>query len=60
MVSEELTREFFHTRDERLIRKLSEISQVISYKTWRRVIRYWGAVYILLHSYSGINVYLFL
>ena len=32
MVSEELTREFFHTRDERLIRKLSEISQVISYK----------------------------
>ena len=32
MASEELTREFFHTRDERLIRKLSEISQVISYK----------------------------
>ncbi len=32
MVSEELTREFFHTGDERLIRKLSEISQVISYK----------------------------
>lgn len=32
MVSEELTREFFHTGDERLIRKLSEISQVIAYK----------------------------
>ena len=32
MTSEELTREFFHTRDERLIRKLSEISQVMSFK----------------------------
>ena len=36
MVSEELTREFFHTGDERLIRKLSEISQVIAINAEKR------------------------
>ena len=55
MVSEELTREFFHTGDERLIRKLSEISQVIAYKRGEEIYAIGEA-----YTYSGINVYLFL
>lgn len=53
MVSEELTREFFHTKDEGLIRKLSEISQVVSYKRGDEIYaigeRY-THFYILIHG----------
>ena len=55
MVSEELTREFFHTRDERLIRKLSEISQVISYKRGEEIYAI-GEAYTYLQFKSGRTV----